>query len=88
MKAKGKTGKGHYREYYGAPKWFLRQFRAGVNGSMLNAAQCRHYIGRGFNQADHAWTDGVFLTDFEYGLPFWESIIRNADFIVHLRESV
>jgi hypothetical protein len=88
MKVKGRTGKGCYREYYGAPKWFLRRFSVDVNGSMFNVAYCKHYIGRGFNRENHDWTDGVFLTDFEYGLSWWEKDIKDADFIIHFREAV
>jgi hypothetical protein len=78
MKRKGK-------EYFGAPKWFARRLQGNGNGSLLNVGNCRHYIGRGFDKKKHTWTDGVFLTDFEVNLPFWQRYIAEADFIIHFR---
>jgi hypothetical protein len=86
MKAKGITGKGCYKEYFGVPRWFARSFGIDGNGSLLNAACCRHYLGFGFNKETKTWGCGVFLTDYELGLSFWETQAAEADFIIHFKE--
>jgi hypothetical protein len=74
---------GGMKVYYGLPKWFIKQFTVPENISLLNVARCKHYIGTGFDAKKKTWTDGVFLTDFEFGLEYWEQQAKKADFIVH-----
>jgi hypothetical protein len=83
MKTRGPTGKGYYREYFGAPKWFARRFRGCGNGSLLNVGNCTHYIGEGMDGKRKDWYSGRFLTDFELSLPFWAKKAEEADFIIH-----
>jgi hypothetical protein len=71
------------KEYYGLPKWFVRQFTVPENIPLLNVRNKKHYIGTGFDTKKKTWTDGAFFTDFEMGLPGWELWMRDADFIVH-----
>jgi hypothetical protein len=71
------------KEYYGLPKWFIRQFAVPGNISLLNAANCKHYAGTGFDAKKKTWTGGGFLTDFEICLPFWKQQAEEADFIIH-----
>jgi hypothetical protein len=82
MKAKGRTGKGYYREYYGAPQWFIKNMADRGTGALLNVKGCMHYVGSGFDPKRKTWT-GSFLTDFEMGLSFWQKSIAEADFIIH-----
>jgi hypothetical protein len=82
MKRKGK-------EYFGAPKWFLRYF--GLNdsrGFMLCVGELCHYIGFGFDKRTHTWTEGYFPTDAEYNTDFWQEQAKKADFIIHIRGTV
>jgi hypothetical protein len=90
MKAKGRTGKGCYKEYYEAPKWFWKGFKNGDGGTgaLLNARKCTHYIGFGFDKKTKTWYRGMFLTNFEAGLSFWKQEVDQADFIVHLKGGV
>jgi hypothetical protein len=83
MKARGRTGKGYYREYYGVPAWFAKRFGNCGNGSLFNVANCKHYVGEGMDGKKKEWYSGFFLTDFEWGLPRWEREIAEADFIIH-----
>jgi hypothetical protein len=83
MRAKGPTGKGYYREYFGVPVWFTRQFKGAGNGSLLNAAGCMHYLGFGMDGKKQDWYRGVFLNDFELSDPYWKRQILKADFIIH-----
>jgi hypothetical protein len=83
MKARDPTGKGYYKEYYGAPKWFGKMIGQGGNGSLLNVAACTHYIGRGMDGKKKDWYSGVFLNDFELSDPYWEQKVKKADFIIH-----
>jgi hypothetical protein len=83
MKARGRTGKGCYKEYFFIPAWFIKKIRDTGNGSLLNLLNDRHYIGFGFNKQTKDWHGGVFLSDLEMGLPFWRQKTREADFIIH-----
>jgi hypothetical protein len=83
MKAKGLTGKGYYKEYYGAPKWFWKGIGQGGNGSLMNVSDCGHYIGRGMDGKKKDWYSGVFLNDFELRDPYWKQQAEQADFIIH-----
>jgi hypothetical protein len=76
------------KEYYGTPAWFARGFGSAGNASLLNVTGCKHYIGSGFDEKKKTWTDGVFLTDFEFGLPTWKREAEQADFIVHFGKAI
>jgi hypothetical protein len=81
MKRKGK-------EYFGIPKWFVRQFRMHCNESLLNVKDCRHYIGFGLDGKKHTWGAGVFLHTLELSLPYWRQEAARADFIIHFEEAL
>jgi hypothetical protein len=76
------------REYFGVPKWFVKQMKDTGNGSLLNVLGARHYIGFGFDVKKKTWTNGVFLSGLEMGLPFWKREAEEADFIIHFGEAV
>jgi hypothetical protein len=82
MRVKGPTGKGYYREYYGAPKWFGKRIGQGGNGSLLNVVGCTHYIGFGMDGKKKDWYRGVFLCSFEWSDPYWKRQAKKADFII------
>jgi hypothetical protein len=75
------------KEYYGVPRWFIRGMR-GAGMELLNCRGCKHYIGSGFDIKKKTWTDGVWLSDFEYTTYFWQNYIAGADFIIHFGETV
>jgi hypothetical protein len=88
MKAKGITGKGCYKEYYYAPKWFIKGFGGDDRCALLNVLGSKHYLGYGFDKRKRTWDSGVFLTDFAMSLDFWAREAAEADFIIHFREAL
>jgi hypothetical protein len=84
MRGLKRTGKGYYREYFGAPKWFFKRMGEGCgNGSLLNVTGCTHYIGERMDGKRKKWYSGTFIRDFEFNLPHWKKEISRADFIIH-----
>jgi hypothetical protein len=87
MKARGKTGKGCYKEYWFVPKWFVKRLD-NSNGGLFSAADCAYYVGFGFNKKTKDWYRGAFLTRLEMALDYWKREAERADFIIHLREDL
>jgi hypothetical protein len=85
MKARGITGKGCYKEYFFIPKWFSKAMTYPGNISLLNVAHCELYVGEGFNKKGKTWYRGSFITYFEASGSYWEKVIKEADFIIHLK---
>jgi hypothetical protein len=88
MKAKGRTGKGYYKEYFGAPKWFIKGLKSTGNGSLLNVVGRTHYFGFGMDGKKKDWYRGTFLNDFELSDTYWKQQAKKADFIIHFEREL